>query len=113
MGHKRTFESLEMSPIQSELYIIKEAKTPIESPNRPSNVPTIHNELGLKEKKSKRSLVGVGPLIKSRAFPKSPISSHLKLKELARKKGPFHQSTKQQPNQEHATYKVGRIQEAI
>lgn len=44
--------------------------------------------MGPNEKKSKKSSAeDLGPLIKCDAFPISPISPHLKLKELVRRKG--------------------------
>lgn len=78
VGRKRAFESLAESPIE---------------PGPKLNFPTesglgIFVESGPKEKKlNTNTTESLGPLIRIEAFPNSPFSLHMKLKELARKKG--------------------------
>lgn len=88
MGHKHCHEEREESPI------LGLAKIPI---IHPTNSDTLtcsglgkQQRKGPTEKKLKRTVEAtIGPLIKSDNFSKSPISPHLKLKELARRKCTF------------------------
>lgn len=86
MGLKRPFARLERSPPIIGLMRLDEHVAYY--PSGCASKGIIFAKVGPKEKKSKRILAeDLGPMIICEAFSKSPLSLHLKLKEMARRKG--------------------------